>query len=53
MFQAAIGAHDVLPVKINGEIYAPMPLAANADGPVQCRQRRGGVLQYYYHGAAA
>ena len=34
------------------ELLTPLPTIRSADGPIQCRERLGGVLKYYYREAA-
>jgi len=36
----------------DNERLAPLPVNSNADGPIQCRERLVGVLNYYYREAA-
>jgi hypothetical protein len=37
---------------IGNQLIAPLPAAANSDGPIKCRERLGGVLKYYHRDAA-
>jgi transposase InsO family protein len=37
---------------LGNQLIAPVPTAANSDGPIKCRERVGGVLKYYYRDAA-
>lgn len=37
---------------LGNQLIAPLPQAANTDGPVKCRERLGGVLKYYHREAA-
>ena len=34
------------------ELLTPLPADSNADGSIQCRERLGGILNYYYRAAA-
>ena len=37
---------------LDNELLTPLPANSNADGSIQCRERLGGILRYYYRGAA-
>jgi putative transposase len=37
---------------LGNELLTPLPANSNADGPIHCRGRLGGVLNYYYRAAA-
>jgi putative transposase len=37
---------------LGNELLTPLPANSNADGSIQCRERLGGVLKYYYREAA-
>ena len=36
---------------LGNELLTPLPANSNADGPIHCRERLGGVLNYYYRAA--
>jgi hypothetical protein len=33
-------------------LLTPLPANSNAGGSIQCRERLGGILKYYYRDAA-
>ena len=37
---------------LGNELLTPLPANTNADGSIQCRERLGGILKYYYREAA-
>jgi putative transposase len=37
---------------LGNELLTPLPANSNAGGPIQCRERLGGVLKYYHREAA-
>ena len=37
---------------IGNRLVEPAPCAANGDGPIECRERLGGLLRYYHREAA-
>ena len=37
---------------LDNESLTPLPANSNADGAIQCRERLGGILKYYYRDAA-
>jgi len=37
---------------LDNELLTPLPANTNADGSIQCRERLGGTLKYYYRDAA-
>jgi putative transposase len=37
---------------LDNELLTALPANANADGSIQCRERLGGILRYYYREAA-
>ena len=37
---------------LNNQLLYPSPAPVQADGPVHCRTRLGGMLKYYYRPAA-
>ena len=37
---------------LDNELLSPLPANTNADGSIQCRERLGGSLNYYYQDAA-
>jgi transposase InsO family protein len=37
---------------LNNELITPLPANENRTGPVQCRERLGGTLRFYYREAA-
>jgi hypothetical protein len=37
---------------MGNELLTPLPANTNADGSIQCRERLGGMLNYYYRDAA-
>jgi putative transposase len=37
---------------LDNDLLKPLPASSNADGSIQCQERLGGILDYYYRGAA-
>ena len=37
---------------LDNELLSQLPVNANADGSIQCRERLGGILKYCYRHAA-
>jgi len=37
---------------LDNELLMPLPANSNADASIQCRERLGGILNYYYRAAA-
>ncbi len=37
---------------LGNDLLTPLPANTNADGSIQCRERLGGILKYYYREAA-
>jgi len=37
---------------LDNDLLTPLPANTNADGSIQCRERLGGILKYYYREAA-
>ena len=37
---------------LDNELLTPLPANSNAGGSIQCRERLGGILKYYYREAA-
>ena len=37
---------------LDGRLIDPEPVASSGDGPIECRERLGGLLRYYYRRAA-
>jgi len=37
---------------LDNELPSQLPVNSNADGSIQCRERLGGILKYYYRDAA-
>ena len=37
---------------LDNELLSQPPVNSNADGSIQCRERLGGILKYYYRDAA-
>jgi hypothetical protein len=37
---------------LDNELLSQLPVNSNADGSIQCRERLGGILKYYYRDAA-
>ena len=37
---------------LDNQLLTPLPANSNAGGSIQCRERLGGILKYYYREAA-
>jgi putative transposase len=37
---------------LDNQLLTPLPASSNTGGSIQCRERLGGILQYYYQEAA-